>query len=275
MDPIILYRKDIDWKYEEDIARSYFPCTNSRMTIKKNSLVIPRFSAVPFYKELEFDINYVESRLINTYNQHLYISDLGNWYLDLIGYTPKTWERIHDIPENTSFILKGETNSKKFSWRTHMFAENKKEAIQVYSRLMNDSVLQYQKIYIREYVKLEKLTDGLQDLPISREYRFFVYKNIILSGGFYWSSHYDQLIEDKIILNEKEVPIDFLNKIIKKIQNTTFGHAPDFYVIDVAKTDNGNWIVVELNDGSMSGLCQNDPEILYSNLKTNLRKNDY
>ena len=41
--------------------------------------------------------------------------------------------------------------------------------------------------------------------------------------------------------------------------------------IDVAQTESGEWIVVELNDGQMSGLSENNPEVLYKNLTTVLR----
>jgi hypothetical protein len=91
-----------------------------------------------------------------------------------------------------------------------------------------------------------------------------------LSGGFYWSSHVDELKESGVYINPDEVPKDLLNKIINKIQNTEICEPPDFYVIDMAKTSSGEWILIELNDGSMSGLSENDPDIIYSNLKKEL-----
>jgi hypothetical protein len=270
MKTFILYRDDTDWRQEKDSAAKYFKCIGSRMLIKTNTLVIPRFSALPFYKELENDINYIGSKLINTYEMHRYIADLGNWYYDLSKYTPITWKNLWEIPENIPFVLKGETNSKKFSWKTHMFANNKKEAIEVHTRLMQDSMIQYQQIYIRKYVELEKLADGLQGLPVTREYRFFIYKRTILSGGFYWSSHLDEIKNCNIDPNE--VPKDFLESIINDIQNTELSEPPNFYVIDVAKTANGEWILIELNDGSMSGLSENDSDVMYNNLKIELDK---
>jgi hypothetical protein len=38
----------------------------------------------------------------------------------------------------------------------------------------------------------------------------------------------------------------------------------------VAKTQSGEWIVIELNDGQMAGLSDNDPSVLYHNLKVRL-----
>jgi hypothetical protein len=264
---IILYRNDIDWQQEADVAKKYFRTTNSRMDIRSGDLVIPRFSALPFYKEQEYDIAYVGAKLINTHSQHIYIADLGNWYHDLKDVTPETWESVPELPEDCSFVVKGETNSKKYYWRTKMYAETKQDASRIQSELFQDSLLQYQKIYFRKYVPLEKLADGLQGLPISREYRFFIYKETILSGGFYWSSHSEELIEKGIDLSPDIVPRKFLEDVIDRIQNTEYGEPPNFYVIDVARTQEGKWIVIELNDGCMAGLSDNDPEVLYSNLK--------
>ena len=274
MKPIILFRNDIDWQQESDIAKKYFSCVDSRMLLKDN-LVIARFSALPFYLEQETDFTYVGCKMINTYEQHRYIADLGNWYMDLHEFTPDTWSELHIIPEIGPFILKGETNSKKFLWNTQMFAKDKRSAIEVHSRLLEDSMLQYQKIYIRRYVPLEVLSSGLQGLPITREYRFFVYKKTILSGGFYWSSHSDDIKSEGIDINPDEVPREFLNAIIDKIQATELSEPPAYYVIDVAKTAAGEWILIELNDGAMSGLSDNDPEVLYSNLKRALELDGY
>jgi hypothetical protein len=275
MRAVVLYRNDVDWRQEEDVVRKYFSCIDSRMLIQKDDLVIPRFSALPFYQEQEKDFSYAGAKMINSYEQHRYIADLGTWYWDLADFTPKTWKNLHEIPDEGPFILKGETNSKKFLWKTHMFAQNKQEAIDVHSRLMSDSMLQYQNIYIRQYVELERLADGLQNLPITREYRFFIYKKSILSGGFYWSSHVDEIREAGIHIDPNEVPRDFLKKIISRVQNTKLTDPPVYYVIDVAKTANGDWILIELNDGTMSGLSDNNPDVLYKNLKKKLQKEGY
>jgi hypothetical protein len=41
----------------------------------------------------------------------------------------------------------------------------------------------------------------------------------------------------------------------------------NFFVMDVALTESGRWIVIELNDGQMAGLSENDPDVLYGNMK--------
>jgi hypothetical protein len=75
-------------------------------------------------------------------------------------------------------------------------------------------------------------------------------------------------IQDRgIKIDPSEVPQEFLQKVMWKILTTEICDPPDYYVIDVAKTESGEWIVVELNDGQMSGLSENNPDTLYGNLK--------
>ena len=41
----------------------------------------------------------------------------------------------------------------------------------------------------------------------------------------------------------------------------------NFFVLDIAKTESGDWILVEINDGQMSGLSMCNPHQLYSKLQ--------
>jgi hypothetical protein len=100
---------------------------------------------------------------------------------------------------------------------------------------------------------------GIHGLPITKEFRFFVAYGEILSGGYYWSSHVEDLPE---VPSASEVPSSFLKEVISKI-----GHKANYYAVDIAQTEMGEWIVIELNDGQMSGLSENDPYVLYGNLR--------
>ena len=64
------------------------------------------------------------------------------------------------------------------------------------------------------------------------------------------------------------IPESFLEGILDAI-----GDEIRFYVVDVARTKKGNWMVVELNDGLMSGLSMCDPEEMYGNLLKGLQEN--
>ena len=262
MRPVILYRDIGEWEEEEKSAFNHFPLFQRRSDIPSNSLVIGRYSVLPFYKELEDELIWNDSKLINTYRQHRYVADLSIWYEDLKEYTPKTWFRLEDLPDDGPFFLKGETNSKKFFWNTHCFAKNKKEAIEIEGRLFEDSLIHNQKICIRQFIPLKTFMIGLRGLPITNEYRFFCYKKEILSGGYYWASHTDEVRSLGVDLNPAQVPMDFLNTIAN-----IAGDRVNFWVMDVAQKENGDWILIELNDGQMSGLSENNPWFMYRLLK--------
>lgn len=254
----IYYRKSLFDKDELNAARKYFDCVDLLTDINDGEFIIPRYSMYPFYLDQEREILNVGSSLINTYNQHQYVADLKNYVHDLKELTPKTWNSIPEIDEDGPYILKGETNSKKNKWNTSMFAKNKDQAIEVFGNLCQDGLIGDQHIYIRKYVPLVSYLEGFGGCPVSKEFRFFVAYGKVISGGYYWAN-YEADLDVKPDINE--VPKEFLQEVINRIDNQC-----NFYVIDVAQTEAGNWIVIELNDGSQSGLSANNPEVLYKNL---------
>jgi len=58
-----------------------------------------------------------------------------------------------------------------------------------------------------------------------------------------------------------DVPTAFLQEAIRRI-----GNKVNFYTLDVAQTASGEWIVIELNDGSMAGLSCIEPDVFYQSL---------
>ena len=261
---VVLHRK---WEqqggFEEELQAmkdAGFITLDSRIDIEPGDIVVGRYSVLPFYREQEFDIAKAGGTLINSYEQHRYIADLKNWYQDLEDLTPTTWFDPAYIPfkEYGPFVVKGETNSKKFLWDTHMFAKTRKDIGQVMSNLHDDGLIGYQKIYVRKYEKLNRYATGFHGLPITEEYRFFVAFGKILSGAFYWSSHVEDIDSPT---NCDAVPKEFLAEVVKRV-----GDSANFYAVDIAIKADGSPIVIELNDGQMSGLSENDPELLFRNL---------
>lgn len=262
MRPTILYRRGMNPDEDDAELRAAreagLRVIHQRTDVLGDELVIARYSCLPFYKELEIDIQNREADLINTYRQHRFIADMREWCYVLDELTPKLYDRLQDLPEKGPFVLKGETNSKKHQWDTHMFAADKRAAGEVYSRLQDDMLLAQQTICVRDYVPLKRLATGFNGLPITNEFRFFVLREEILCGAFYWASHVGDL---ESVPSADQVPRKFLNRVIKKI-----GDRASFYVVDVAQTETGEWIVIELNDGQMSGLSCNTAEALYGAL---------
>ena len=238
----------------------------SRMKIPYGSNVIGRYSVLPHYKELETDLSYVGSKLINSFRQHNYIANF-EWYDDLVGITPDTWTtNWHLMPEG-KYVVKGRTNSRKHQWKQKMFAETKAKAIELAGELLFDGLISTQGIVIRKYEPLVTYDTGINDLPVTNEWRFFVYKNKIISSGYYWSSfpEYESEYFKRLGLKfNNEAPLEAKDLVQEAINRV--GDKCNFYVVDVAEKLDGSWTVIELNDGQMSGISMNDPMKLYSGL---------
>lgn len=263
-EPVILFRKYGN-EEEYEIAKKYFKVVDSRM-LCKNNLVIAKYSCLPFYRELEKDLAYNNSELINTHNQHCYIADFA-YYYDLKDFTPKSYDsdNFFFAPEG-KYIVKGKTNSKKHLFKTHMFAENKKQAISIGRELLQDSMIQDQGVIYREFIPLHILKlDEISGIPFVNEWRFFYYRNTRLTYGYYWSSANEDTIKSAYINN---TGLEFANKIANIAQEVV-----DYFVIDIAEKENGDWILIEMNDAQCAGPSENNMDVLYENLYKTLKEN--
>lgn len=266
-EPVILFREDLDSEDELSIALKYLNVLKYRTEVKPNSVVIGRYSVLPFYRELEKELELSESRLINSYTEYNFIANIFEWagqYGILSDLTPMTWDNWSKLPD-TSFVVKGMVNSRKQNWATHMFAETKADVPKVAARLLDDYLIREQGVVVREYIPLRKLGIGLNGLPITNEWRTFWIRNeagnpVLLSKGFYWSGTFPELISEAYFNSKADkLILEAAHRIVDKVS---------FFVIDVAEKEDGEWIVVELNDGQMSGLCGCQAEELYGNLKS-------
>jgi ATP-grasp domain, R2K clade family 3 len=246
-------------KDELNAARKEFDCVSLLSDIQPGDYVVPRYSLFPFPFDQEQEILNLGATLINSYEQHLYVADLQNYVPDLGALTPYTWDNLYALPEVGPFVLKGATNSRKSHWDRDMFAPTKQDAIRIHSRLSEDGLIGQQHIYIRQYVPLTTYAHGLGGIPITKEFRFFVAFGKVLCSGYYWQNYADELLD---VPKPSEVPQSFLQTVIDRV-------APNinFFVMDIAETQSGEWLVIELNDGQCSGLSCIDPNHLYSNLK--------
>lgn len=259
-----IFTRIADFNRDEKPFCKDFEIISSILDVKK-AIVIPRYSALPDYKYLYNDIIRMGGTTLNTPEQFNYVADARNWYPDLRMETFLSWFSLDQLPKGIPFVVKGTTNSKKFTWKESMYAETKQDAIEKAIKLQNDYFFENQGLFIRKYEKLSTYTKGVHDLPITKEFRFFVCNQKVIAKGYYWSSHIDELEDLGIKPDVNEVPEEFISTIISKI-----GTNCNFYSFDVAQKENGSWILVELNSGEMSGLSCIDPATFYSNLSVSL-----
>ena len=179
----LYYRKSLFEKSELEFASKYFECVDLISNIERGDYVVSRFAMWPFYSDQAREIKNIGATLINSYQQHQYIADLQNWVLDLKELTPETYT-VDNIPNEGPFVVKGETNSKKGNWLKDMYAPDKNAAIEIANRLSNDGLIGSQNIYVRKFVPLKTHMIGINSMPVSNEFRFFIGFRKILSGAF-------------------------------------------------------------------------------------------
>lgn len=262
----ILFRKSFDSHGEYEIAKKYCEVVEQRSDCgtvpydhRSVTTVIGRYSVLSYYRELQIDLNSRNAKLINSYEQHSWIADFEYYNVSAIqAFTFPTFDEytFPSAPQG-AYVVKGRTNSRKHQWNTHMFAANKAAASHIAAELMNESLIGSQGIIYRKYIPLETFEVGINGLPFTNEWRFFFLGETLLTCGYYWSQA--ELADTYVVSPDA---IQFARHIAKQVKL----HA-NFFVLDVAKTESGDWILVEINDGQMSGLCMCEPRQLYNGLK--------
>lgn len=257
----ILYEREmdeVDTEYEglRDLmfnVNESFTC--NRYTLPEKSLIVPRYLDPRDYRDLEMRVYHADGRLVNSYKQHQFVADIRSYHPLIKEWTPAIYsiDYVPNLPEG-AYIVKGVTNSDKFKWSTHMFASSKAELIDVVDRILDDGFLDGQALVIRPFVPLKQLGTFQNGLPLSNEWRFFAYKGIVFCGGFYWP----QLAEQMKHVPLPEDAIWLAESVAQIIEDEI-----PFAAIDIAQTAEGNWIVIELNDGCTSGLSCIDPQNFY------------
>ena len=262
---VVLFRGEISMEGELEECRKHLPTVEYRTLVPPYATVIPRYSALPNYQELEAELRLNGSRLANTYAQHKWIADLMDWggpHGVLSGLTPMSWPNWSRLPEG-AYIVKGRTNSRKERWGTHMFAPTLADVPAVAMRLLDDGLIRDQGVVVRQYVPLKKLMEGLNELPIVNEWRTFWWTRDDgvpehLGHGFYWKASHPEAEPLALFPPEAlELATEAARLVAPHVR---------FFVLDVAERADGGWIVVEVNDGGMSGLCGVPAATLYANL---------
>jgi len=247
---------------------------------KNTSLVIPRYSALPYAKETWIELGLAGLTPINTLQQFRYTADIQEWYEDLQEFTFHTVFDVSRIPQQDQrkWVLKGQTNSLKHLWGTHMLAEGKQGVLDVLCRLQDDSLLSTQKIVARVYEPLVTYTHGPHGIPITNEWRSFWLGDVPLGTGYYWHNYltengrevYDEQtgnLHQPCFTDQAREVLKKAALVLKERHGERF-----FYCLDVAELETGEWKIVELNSGEMAGLADVSPGIMYGNLQRELRE---
>ena len=256
--PYVLYRDSVLFGTSElDAIEAVLPATLHVESIPSNSVVFPRYRSLPFGEQLDEAVRESGSRLVNSWEQYRYVSNLFAWVSDLGDLTPPAYRVGDKLPEGEYFI-KGVTNSEKHEWKTSAFAENLDAVPGIIENLRRHPVIGNQELVIRPFVRYRELAVQDSSQPVFNEHRVFVLNGKVMATGFYWMSQRHLFnFSDTVPLDQAKFQ-NAIDAVIERIDGKV-----NFVVIDLAEKTDGSWQVIELNDGNMSGLTGVDPVTLW------------
>ncbi|MCY9514612.1 ATP-grasp domain-containing protein [Paenibacillus apiarius] len=140
-------------------------------------------------------------------------------------------------------IVKDYVKSRKHEWEDACYisdAADKEHARQVISNFVTRQGDDLNEgIVLREFVRLEFLNrHPRSDMPLSKEYRVFFLDQQPLMMLHYW---------DEAEYDEERPNMEHFMDIARRVKSR-------FFTMDIAKLESGDWIIVELGDGQVSGL---------------------
>jgi len=183
-------------------------------------------------------------------------------YFELEGENANLEEKLAELEvfEGKPLIIKDFVKSEKHDWHTACFiplANDRENVLKITRHFLSlrDKFLNKGLVY-REFVKLAALTQhSKSEMPLAQEYRLFYWDNELLCYAEYWEEG----------IYSAELPdLSIFHKIAKKIESR-------FFTMDIAKLQTGEWIIMELGDGQVSGLPERlDVNVFYQKLAERL-----
>jgi hypothetical protein len=179
----------------------------------------------------------------------------------------KIQKLVSDIKNHASrlgypiFLRTGQTSA-KHDWKNTCFVSNEKkiryhiDRIILFSCVVDIFGLPADIWAVREFLHLDYAFKAFDDMPISKEFRFFIDNGKITHEQFYWP---ENSIENPSIKNwKKELKIMSVlgsdrNKVFKLVQKIADKFKDDIsFSVDICKTINGNWYITDMAPANVS-----------------------
>lgn len=196
-------------------------------------------------------------RPVNTSREHDLASELEQWYPRIAELTPysQVFERLPSADEIEAhfrwpIFLKGSRQTSKHNPDLSVIRDRShyEEAAQ---RYRGDPILHWQKPVVREFVPLQRVPGQVPGkVRPSVEYRSFWWYGTCVGWGQYWYQLAPYTCSDAA------AGLAVAGQAAQRL-------GVPFLVVDVAKTADGRWIVIECNDAQESGYAGVVPQTLW------------
>lgn len=205
-------------------------------------------------------------RLVNTPIEYKHCHYLPESYSVIENMTPKSvwlpfeetvdFEAIHEALaqiDSSSVIVKDYVKSEKHDWETACFIPDisdhpaVEKVVSKFLRLRGSYL--NEGLVFREFISLEPLTHHSKSgMPLTKEFRLIFLAHQPIAVLNYW--------DEGDYEGEKPDLAPFL-EVAQQVRS-------NFFTMDVAKTQEGDWIIMELGDAQVAGLPENaDKEAYY------------
>ena len=279
-----LYQKRVDEDYEEEYhaaelehSCALFSYENlemgkltlygediSGLTIYRGWMMKPEMYRM-FYEKLE-ERSII---LINTPEEYERYHMLPGWYDEFKDDTASSvWENQGTLESallltrglEGTYIVKDYVKSRKHEWYDACFINditdktNTERVLRTFIERQGSDLVG--GVVLRKFEKLKSI--GFHEksgMPISEEYRVFVFAGRILIIDDYW---------------QKDKKVSFDDEEIKWIEATVKRLKSNFVTMDLARREDGSLIIMELGDGQVSGLQQIKASDFYRSFNSNV-----
>jgi len=241
--------------YDFDFAL-YFDCRHPPFFAPDTPCVL-RVGAVEDYPTRYAELLELGLRPVNSPSEHERASELDHWYPLLHDLTPRTriFERLPPAERIEAefawpIFLKGSRQTSKHNAKLSVIGDREHYAWAV-EQYQRDPVLHWQRPAVREFVPLAPVAGGIAGkVPASLEFRSFWWRGTCVGWGRYWYQAAAYACDDI------EAGLAIAAEAARRLQ-------VPFLVVDIAKTADGRWIVIECNDAQESGYAAAPPRAIW------------
>jgi len=272
-----LYQRQVDEDYQEEyqVAGLNHSCaffSYEDLQVGKLSLYGEAISGLTIYRGwmMKPDVyrmfyELLEKKgiiLINSPEEYECYHTLPGWYEDFKEETAESYWECEGKVENAvniarklegSFIVKDFVKSRKHEWYDACFIKDVADTgntAKIITNFVNRQGSDLNGgIVLRRFENLKKV--GYHDksgMPISEEYRVFIYAGRILIIDDYWREN------ETVKFSDEEY--QWIESVVRRVRS-------NFVTVDLARKENGELIIMEFGDGQVSGLQQIDSSDFY------------
>ena len=223
---------------------------------------IGRFGVTDNYADLYQHLATTGIMLIHTPDQYRLTTELPHWYPLLSDLTPRSiwFEQPPTVPEieqqfTWPIFLKGSRQTSKHKAALSIL-HSPNDYVHAIEQYQHNPILQLQALVCREFIPLRPVAAPQSDtIPPAFEFRTFWWRGQCVGAGPYWAAFTSYAWTKQEELAALAVAEEAADRL--KVP---------FLVVDVAQTQHGAWIVIEVNDGQESGYAGIAPVALWQRI---------